>query len=98
MFERALRSSKFQAALIGLISLIVVAVLNRQEIDPNVLSGAIALLFSAYIGAVSYEDGQKAKAESAPTTTVTTRGESDVSVTKSDDTGTPPFRNLGGPR
>lgn len=88
--QRALKSSKFQAMLAGLITIILIAVINRQQIDPNVLSAAVTGLIGAYIAATAYEDGQKAKAEVAPTTTITTPGGSDVSVTAPDGTGVPP--------
>ena len=94
MFERALRSSKFQAMLTGLITLILIAVVNRQQIDPNVLSVAVAGLVSAFIGSVAYEDGQKAKAEVVPTTTLTTPA-SVVNVSTSE---TPPHISSTGLR
>lgn len=83
MFQRALKSSKFQAALAGLVALIIVALVNRQHIDMETVSALITALIVAYIGATAYEDGQKAKAEAAPTTTVSTPAEN-VTVTATD--------------
>lgn len=88
MFDRVLNSSKFQAAAAGILVLVILALVNHQQIDPNVLSGLVTALVAAFIGATAYEDGQKAKASVAPTTTVETPA-SNVTVTTT-DTPQPP--------
>jgi hypothetical protein len=86
---RFLQSRKLWAAIVGLILVIVNSVLNNEQIDPDAVTNAILGIVAAYMAATAWEDGQKAKAEVAPTTTIETPA-SNVTVSATDDTGTPP--------
>lgn len=77
---KVLQSRKLWAAIVGLVFIIVNAALNQQQIDPDTVTNAVMGIVAAYMAATAYEDGQKAKAEAAPTTTVSTPGTSDVQV------------------
>lgn len=69
---KVLQSRKLWAAIVGLVFIIVNALLNQQQIDPDTVTNAVMGIVAAYMAATAWEDGQKAKAEAAPTTTVTT--------------------------
>lgn len=92
---RFLQSRKLWAAIVGLIFIFVNAFLNQQQIDPDTVTNAIMGIVAAYMAATAWEDGQKAKAEAAPTTTVSTPGSSDVTVTPSDSPPTPTLGRMG---
>ena len=59
--------------------MIVTAIINKQAIDPDTLVNGIMILVSVYVSAVALEDGMTQR--NATTTTVSTPGKSDVSVT-----------------
>lgn len=80
-----LQSRKLWAAIVGLVFIVVNAYLNHSQIDPDTVTNAIMGIVAAYMAATAYEDGQKAKAEATPTTTVSTPGGSDVTVTAPPD-------------
>lgn len=82
---RFMQSRKLWAAIVGLVLIVVNAVLNQQQVDPDTLTNAIMGIVAAYMAATAWEDGQKAKAEVSPTTTVTTPSEN-VTVSTSDAT------------
>lgn len=86
---KILQSRKVWAAIVGLILIIVNAALNNQQVDPDTVTNAIMGIVAALMASIAYEDGQKAKAEAAPTTTVSTPGTSDVTVTS--ETAAQPF-------
>jgi hypothetical protein len=69
---RFLQSRKLWAAIVGLILIIVNAVLNGEQLDPDTVTNAIMGIVAAYMAATAWEDGQKAKATVAPTTTIET--------------------------
>lgn len=91
---RILQSRKLWAAIVGLVFIIVNAALNQQQIDPDTVTNAVMGIVAAYMASTAWEDGQKAKAAAAPTTTVSTPGTSDVTVTPS-DTVTPTQPMIG---
>lgn len=75
-----LKSRKFWAFIGGIISILGAAF--QAEVFPTqeVIAGITALVLG-YMGTTAWEDTARAKAEAAPTTTVTTPGTSDVQVT-----------------
>lgn len=76
-----LLSRKFWMALIGLI-LVLVTAWNQDPYPTDAVVTAIMGVVAAYIGSVALEDGMSKQAEAkATTTTVSTPGESDVTVT-----------------
>lgn len=81
---RFLQSRKLWAAIVGLVFIVVNAALNQQQIDPDTVTNAVMGIVAAYMASTAWEDGQKAKALAAPTTTVSTPGTSDVVVTPAD--------------
>lgn len=91
---RFLQSRKLWAAIVGLILIVVNSILNNQMVDPDTLTNAIMGIVAAYMAATAWEDGQKAKAQVAPTTTVETPS-SNVTVTTS-DAGKPPHGSFTG--
>jgi hypothetical protein len=99
---RALQSRKLWAAIIGFVSILWVSYQSGNTLDPDTVINAILGIVAAYIAATAWEDGKVAEAAgrvsaaetTASTTTVSTPGGSDVTVTKSDDT-TPPQPMLG---
>ena len=82
---RVLQSRKLWAAIVGLVLIVVNSLLNNEQLDPNTLTNAIMGIVAAYMASTAWEDGQKAKAEAAPTTTISTPGTSDVQVQASDE-------------
>lgn len=92
---RFLQSRKLWAAIVGLIFIIVNAALNGEQIDPNTVTNAVMGIVAAYMASTAWEDGQKARAEAAPTTTVTTPGASDVTVIAPPETPVPPQPMMG---
>lgn len=89
-----LLSRKFWMALIGLI-LVLVTAWSQDPFPTDAVVTAIMGVVAAYMGSVALEDGMKAQSEAkATTTTVTTPGESDVTVTAPSDTGTPPAQPM----
>jgi len=77
-----LQSRKAMATLIGLILMVITAIATKTPIDPNTLLNGIMILVGIYVGSVAVEDGMSAKAlANAATTTVSTPGGSDVTVT-----------------
>lgn len=95
---RVLQSRKLWAAIVGLALIIVNAILNGEQLDPNTVTNAIMGIVAAYMAATAWEDGQKAKAEASPTTTVITPGTSDVQVMPSDNNPPQPFIDSTGLR
>jgi hypothetical protein len=91
---RVLQSRKLWAAIVGLVFIVVNAALNQQQIDPDTVTNAVMGIVAAYMAATAWEDGQKAKATAAPTTTIETPA-TNVAVTTS-DTPTPPQPMAGG--
>lgn len=93
-----LQSRKFWAAVIGFVSILWVSYQSGAQLDPDTVINAILGIVAAYIAATAWEDGKQAEAagrigaaeSTATTTTVTTPGTSDVSVSQPDSTGTPP--------
>lgn len=92
-------SLKLIAAVVALVLIFVNALINRATIDPDTVTQAVAGVIGAYIFAKSYEDGEQAKArakiEAAPTTTVTTPGGSDVTVTAPVEPTQPVVKTIG---
>lgn len=84
---KVLQSRKLWAAIVGLVFIVVNAALNQQQIDPDTVTNAVMGIVAAYMASVAWEDGQKAKAEATPTTTIETPA-ANVAVTTS-DTPTP---------
>lgn len=90
-------SIKLQAAVVGLVLIFVNAIINHQTIDPNTVTTAVAAVVMAYMGARAWEDSEQAKARATivaanvtaaatqATTTVSTPGGSDVTVTAPTD-------------
>jgi hypothetical protein len=83
-----LKSRKVWAAIIGLIVILVNAYINQEQIDPDTITNAVMGIVAALMASIAVEDGMKAKAEVAPTTTIETPAPN-VTVTTADDTGTP---------
>lgn len=84
-----LLSRKFWMSLIGLI-LILVTAWNQDPYPTDAVVTAIMGVVAAYIGSVALEDGMTARAAAtATTTTVSTPGESDVTVTTPSGTTAP---------
>lgn len=79
-----LKSRKMWAAIVGLILIFVNAWLNEAQVDPDTVTNAIMGVVAALMASIAWEDGQKARAEAVPTTTVTTPA-SNVTVSTSDD-------------
>lgn len=77
-----LLSRKFWMAMIGLV-LVVVTTWGQDPYPSDAVVTSIMGVVGAYIASVAYEDGQRAKAEAMPTTTVTTPSEN-VVVSTSD--------------
>lgn len=77
-----LLSRKFWMSAIGLI-LILVTAWHQDPFPTDAVVTAIMGVVAAFVAATAYEDGQKAKAQAAPTTTIETPS-SNVSVTTSD--------------
>lgn len=75
-----LKSRKVWAAIVGLILIFVNATINEQQVDPDTVTNAIMGVVAALMASIAWEDGQKARAEVAPTTTIETPSEN-VSVT-----------------
>lgn len=69
---RVMQSRKLWAAIVGLLFIVVNAALNQEQIDPDTVTNAVMGIVAAYMASTAYEDGQKAKAEVAPTTTLST--------------------------
>ncbi len=69
---RIMQSRKLWAAIVGLIFVLVNAALNQAQIDPDTVTNAIMGIVAAYMASTAYEDGQKARAEVLPTTTIET--------------------------
>lgn len=92
---KVLQSRKLWAAVVGLVFIVVNAALNQQQIDPDTVTNAVMGIVAAYMASVAWEDGQKAKAEAAPTTTVSTPGESNVTVTAPDAPVQPVIGRMG---
>lgn len=83
-----LLSRKFWMSAIGLI-LILVTAWSQDPFPTDAVVTAIMGVVAAFVGATALEDGMSKQAESkATTTTVSTPGESDVTVTAPSDTGT----------
>lgn len=99
-FLSMLQSRKAWATLIGLILMVIAAIANKQPIDPDTLINGIMVLVGVYVGAVAIEDGMSNRAQvNATTTTVSTPGTSDVTVSKGDDKqGPQPFVHTTGLR
>ena len=84
-----LQSRKFWAAVVGFVTILWVAYQSGAALDPNTVVNAILGIVAAYIGATAWEDGKHTEAAgklaaaetTATQTTVTTPGESDVTVT-----------------
>lgn len=76
------QSRKLWAAIVGLILVIVNALLNGEQIDPDAVTNAIMGIVAAYMAATAWEDGQKAKAQVTPTTTIETPSENVQVVTR----------------
>lgn len=91
---KVLQSRKLWAALVGLILIVVNALLNGEQIDPNTVTNAIMGIIAAYIAATAYEDGEKAKAEGKPTTTIETPSDN-VTVTTTEAKPKPTITNSG---
>lgn len=87
------QSFKLIAGVVGLVLIFVNAFINRETIDPDTVTNAVMAIIGFYIASKAYEDGEQAKARAkvdAPqTTTVSTPGGSDVTVTAPSET-TPP--------
>jgi len=82
-----LQSRKAMATLIGLVLMVITAIVTKTPIDPNTLLNGIMILVGIYVGSVAVEDGMSKQAEAnAATTTVSTPGGSDVTVTAPVDT------------
>lgn len=109
-FIWVLQSRKFWAAVVGLVFIIVNAVLNQEQIDPNTVTNAILGIVAAYMGVTAWEDGKHADAQAtvsaanvtaasqANVTTVSTPGESDVTViapTEGDKPAQPVIGRMG---
>lgn len=101
---RVLQSRKFWAAIFGFISILWVSYQSGNTLDPDTVINAILGIVAAYIAATAWEDGKVAEAAgrvsaaetTASTTTVSTPGGSDVTVTKSDENPpVPPQPMLG---
>jgi hypothetical protein len=69
---RFFQSRKLWAAIVGLILVIVNAILNGEQLDPDTVTNAIMGIVAAYMAATAWEDGQKTKATVVPTTTIET--------------------------
>jgi hypothetical protein len=81
-----LLSRKFWMAVIGLI-LVLITAWSQEPYPTDAVVTAIMGVVAAYIGSVALEDGMSKQAEAkAQTTTVSTPGESDVTVTAPSDT------------
>jgi len=97
----ALQSRKLWAAIIGFVSILWVSYQSGSALDPNTVINAILGIVAAYIGATAWEDGKQAEAAgrigaadiTATTTTVSTPGGSDVTVTNPDVTNQPVSRS-----
>lgn len=89
-------SYKLIAAAVGLVLIFVNAYLNHQTVDNNTVTLAVMGVISAYIASKAYEDSSQAQARAtvtaanvtaatqASTTTISTPGASDVTVSTSD--------------
>lgn len=86
-----LQSRKFWAACVGLVAIFYTAWQSGGGVDPDTLVNAILGIVAAFIGATAIEDGLTNR--NATTTTVSTPGTSDVTVTPS-DTSTPPAQTV----
>jgi len=91
---QVLQSRKLWAAIVGLIFILVNAYLNHAQIDPDTVTNAIMGIVAAYMASVAWEDGKKARAQAAPTTTVETPA-SNVTVTTTDAPAPPTLGNMG---
>lgn len=90
-----LLSRKFWMAAIGLI-MVVVTAWNQDPYPTDAVVTAIMGVVAAYIGSVALEDGMSKQAEAkAQTTTVSTPGESDVTVTAPPETPKPGHPMIG---
>lgn len=86
-----LLSRKFWMSAIGL-ALILITASQQDPYPTDAVVTAIMGVVAAFVGATALEDGMSKQAESkATTTTVSTPGESDVTVTAPDTTTAPPF-------
>lgn len=84
-----LLSRKFWMSAIGLI-LILVTAWNQDPYPTDAVVTAIMGVVAAFVAATALEDGMSKQAESkATTTTVSTPGESDVTVTAPSDVSVP---------
>lgn len=88
-----LQSRKFWSAVVGFVAIIIVSWRSGTALDPNTVVNAILGIVAAYMGATAWEDGKRHEADAVmaaqPTTTVSTPGGSDVTVTAPPD-ATPP--------
>ena len=75
-----LQSRKVWAAIVGLLLIFVNAFLNESQVDPDTVTNAIMGVVAALMASIAWEDGKKAEAQAAPTTTLTTPS-SNVTVT-----------------
>ena len=97
-----LQSRKFWAAVIGFVSILWVSYQSGSALDPDTVINALLGIVAAYIAATAWEDGKQAEAAgrigaadlTATTTTVSTPGTSDVTVSTS-DTAQPPQPMIG---
>lgn len=97
-----LQSRKLWAAIVGLVIILVNSWINHATVDQNTVTNAVMGIIAAYCAAVAWEDGKLHEAEAvmatAPTTTVSTPGGSDVTVTAPPDATQPigpqPFQPL----
>lgn len=94
-----LQSRKFWSAVVGLVAILYMSLVNGAELDPDTVVNAILGIVAAYMATTAWEDSSKAEAAgrvsaaetAASTTTVSTPGASDVTVTKSDENPTQPM-------
>lgn len=88
----ALQSRKFWSAVVGLVAILYMAWVNDAALDPDTIVNAILGIVAAYMASVAFEDGMAKRAEAqATTTTVSTPGESNVTVIAPPDAVAQPF-------